>query len=77
MVLLNLGFGGSLKDSQEGASLSRIPKRFLQPSKLKGIDINKFVKDQQETTESLDSVSLGYRGLTGMLNDYSKSLHIY
>ncbi|XP_078037221.1 ki-ras-induced actin-interacting protein-IP3R-interacting domain olf186-M [Augochlora pura] len=64
-VLLGLGFGGCSGSPQENGSLSRIPKRFLQPSKLKGIAINDFVKHQQETSESFDSVSLGYRGLTG------------
>nr|XP_031835192.1 uncharacterized protein LOC116428123 isoform X1 [Nomia melanderi]XP_031835193.1 uncharacterized protein LOC116428123 isoform X1 [Nomia melanderi] len=64
-VLLGLGFGGSSSSPQDNGSLSRIPKRFLQPSKLKGIAINDFVKQQQETSESFDSVSLGYRGLTG------------
>ncbi|KAL2732024.1 uncharacterized protein V1478_004712 [Vespula squamosa] len=64
-VLLSLGFGGCSNSPQESGPLSRIPKRFLQPSKLKGIAINDFVKQQQETSESFDSVSLGYRGLTG------------
>ncbi|XP_076284130.1 ki-ras-induced actin-interacting protein-IP3R-interacting domain olf186-M isoform X2 [Lasioglossum baleicum] len=64
-ILLGLGFGGCSGSPQENGSLSRIPKRFLQPSKLKGIAINDFVKHQQETSESIDSVSLGYRGLTG------------
>ncbi|XP_076657490.1 ki-ras-induced actin-interacting protein-IP3R-interacting domain olf186-M isoform X2 [Halictus rubicundus] len=64
-ILLGLGFGGCSGSPQENGSLSRIPKRFLQPSKLKGIAINDFVKHQQETSESFDSVSLGYRGLTG------------
>ncbi|XP_076682711.1 ki-ras-induced actin-interacting protein-IP3R-interacting domain olf186-M isoform X2 [Andrena cerasifolii] len=64
-ILLGLGFGGCPGSPQENGSLSRIPKRFLQPSKLKGIAINDFMKHQQETSESIDSVSLGYRGLTG------------
>ncbi|KAK2581985.1 hypothetical protein KPH14_002424 [Odynerus spinipes] len=64
-ILLSLGFGGCSNSPQEIGPLSRIPKRFLQPSKLKGIAINDFVKKQQETSESFDSVSLGYRGLTG------------
>nr|XP_033332703.1 uncharacterized protein LOC117224113 isoform X1 [Megalopta genalis] len=64
-ILLGLGFGGCSGSPQENGSLSRIPKRFLQPSKLKGIAINDFVKHEQETSESFDSVSLGYRGLTG------------
>ncbi|CAK9802990.1 hypothetical protein ANTQUA_LOCUS3539 [Anthophora quadrimaculata] len=64
-ILLGLGFGGCSSSPQENGSISRIPKRFLQPSKLKGIAINDFMKQQQETSESFDSVSLGYRGLTG------------
>ncbi|XP_015109417.1 uncharacterized protein LOC107036171 isoform X2 [Diachasma alloeum] len=64
-ILLGLGFGGCPKASQDNGPLSRIPKRFLQPSKLKGITIDDFVRQQQETTESIDSASLGYRGLTG------------
>lgn len=66
-ILLGLGFGGCSSSPQENGSFSRIPKRFLQPSKLKGIAINDFMKQQQETSESFDSVSLGYRGLTGEL----------
>lgn len=64
-ILLGLGFGGCSNSPQETGSFSRIPKRFLQPSKLKGIAIDDFMKQQQETSESFDSVSLGYRGLTG------------
>ncbi|XP_001607149.1 uncharacterized protein LOC100123504 isoform X2 [Nasonia vitripennis] len=64
-VLLSLGFGGCAGSPQENGPLSRIPKRFLQPSRLKGIAINDFVRHQQEASESLDSTSLGYRGLTG------------
>lgn len=64
-ILLDLGFGGCEAGSQENGTICRIPKRFLQPSTLKGIAIDDFVKQQQETSESIDSVSLGYRGLTG------------
>ncbi|KAJ8686879.1 hypothetical protein QAD02_022673 [Eretmocerus hayati] len=64
-VLLSLGFGGSPSSEQESGPLSRIPKRFLQPSRLKGIAIDDFVRHQQESCESFDSASLGYRGLTG------------
>lgn len=64
-ILLGLGFGGCTNVAQDNGPLSRIPKRFLQPSKLKGIAINNFVKQQQETSESIDTASLGYRGLTG------------
>ncbi|XP_050455519.1 uncharacterized protein LOC126853655 isoform X2 [Cataglyphis hispanica] len=64
-ILLDLGFGGSSNNSRENDPISRIPKRFLQPSSLQGIAIDEFLKQQQETSESFDSVSLGYRGLTG------------
>ncbi|KAL0132360.1 hypothetical protein PUN28_000265 [Cardiocondyla obscurior] len=64
-ILLDLGFGGSSASPQENGTISRIPSRFLQPSSLPGIAIDEFLKQQQETTESFDSVSLGYRGLTG------------
>ncbi|XP_011686631.1 PREDICTED: uncharacterized protein LOC105449242 isoform X2 [Wasmannia auropunctata] len=64
-ILLDLGFGGSSSSPQENGTISRIPRRFLQPSSLRGIDVDEFLKQQQETTESFDSVSLGYRGLTG------------
>ncbi|XP_068991740.1 protein ITPRID2 isoform X1 [Neodiprion pinetum] len=63
-ILLSLGFGYN-NSPQESGSMPRIPKRFLQPSKLKGIVINDFLKQQQEDSESLDTASLGYRGLTG------------
>lgn len=66
-VLLSLGFGGGAASPQEAGPLARIPKRFLQPSRLRGIAINDFVRHQRETGESLDSTSLGYRGLTGEL----------
>ncbi|KAL6263970.1 hypothetical protein P5V15_004051 [Pogonomyrmex californicus] len=64
-ILLDLGFGGSTACQEENGIISRIPKRFLQPSSLRGIDVDEFLKQQQESNESFDSVSLGYRGLTG------------
>ncbi|XP_012226274.2 uncharacterized protein olf186-M isoform X2 [Linepithema humile] len=64
-ILLDLGFGGCSASPQENGSVSRIPKRFLQPSSLQGIAIDEFLKQQQQSSESFDSVSLGYRGLTG------------
>ncbi|XP_029661771.1 uncharacterized protein LOC115234682 isoform X2 [Formica exsecta] len=64
-ILLDLGFGGCSNSSRENDPISRIPKRFLQPSSLQGIAIDEFLKQQQETSESFDSVSLGYRGLMG------------
>lgn len=67
-ILLDLGFGGCSTSPQQNGPLSRIPSRFLQPSSLKGIAVNDFVKQQQQTSESLDTISLGYRGLTGKIN---------
>ncbi|XP_018363333.1 PREDICTED: uncharacterized protein LOC108761359 isoform X1 [Trachymyrmex cornetzi] len=64
-ILFDLGFGGSTARQQENGTISRIPRRFLQPSSLRGIAVDEFLKQQQETTESFDSISLGYRGLTG------------
>ncbi|XP_072742966.1 uncharacterized protein Olf186-m isoform X2 [Anoplolepis gracilipes] len=64
-ILLDLGFGGCSTSPRENDPISRIPKRFLQPSSLRGIAVDEFLKQQQETNESFDSVSLGYRGLTG------------
>jgi len=67
-ILFDLGFGGSTASQQENGTISRIPRRFLQPSSLRGIAVDEFLKQQQETTESFDSISLGYRGLTGKMN---------
>ncbi|XP_011343795.1 uncharacterized protein LOC105283043 isoform X2 [Ooceraea biroi] len=64
-ILLDLGFGGCSASPQENGPLSRIPNRFLQPSTLQGIAVDEFLKRQQQSSESFDSVSLGYRGLTG------------
>ncbi|XP_018053831.1 PREDICTED: uncharacterized protein LOC108690833 isoform X2 [Atta colombica] len=64
-ILFDLGFGGSTASQQETGTISRIPRRFLQPSSLRGIAVDEFLKQQQETTESFDSISLGYRGLMG------------
>lgn len=64
-ILLGLGFGGCSSNTEENGVISRIPKRFLQPSKLNGIDIEDFMKQQQVNNESIDSTTLGYRGLTG------------
>lgn len=60
-ILLGLGFGGPAY-SQETA---RIPQRFLQPSKLRGVTIDDFLKHQQEMIQNFESGFCGYRGLTG------------
>lgn len=76
-LLLDLGFGGSSASPQENCGLiSRIPKRFLQPSSLRGIAIDEFLKQQQESTESYDLVSSGYRGIypTGKMDFYINNM---
>ncbi|XP_073968859.1 ki-ras-induced actin-interacting protein-IP3R-interacting domain olf186-M isoform X2 [Rhodnius prolixus] len=60
-LLLELGFGGS----EEPDVLSRIPSRFLQPSTLKGVAIDDFLKHQKILVHTLQSGFSGYRGLTG------------
>ncbi|KAL7737555.1 hypothetical protein ACLKA6_007679 [Drosophila palustris] len=59
-ILINLGFGPVGTDDM----LSRIPKRFLKPSKVPGIDTEAFVKRLQLASSLADSSALGYRGLT-------------
>lgn len=60
-ILINLGFGPAGTDN----ILSRIPRRFLKPSKVKGNDTEAFVKRLQLATNLADHSALGYRGLTG------------
>ncbi|KAK9502806.1 hypothetical protein O3M35_011510 [Rhynocoris fuscipes] len=60
-ILLELGFGGS----EEPDSLSRIPARFLQPSSLKGVAIDDFLRHQKLLVHTFQSGFSGYRGLTG------------
>lgn len=62
-VLLGLGFGGSLHAKE--AEVSRIPARFLQPSQVKGVAIDDFLRYQQDLIETFESGHSGYRGLTG------------
>ncbi|XP_034249393.1 uncharacterized protein LOC117650245 isoform X2 [Thrips palmi] len=62
-VLLGLGFGGSLHAKE--AEVSRIPARFLQPSQVKGVAIDDFLRYQQDLIETFESGYSGYRGLTG------------
>ncbi|XP_017837263.1 uncharacterized protein LOC108596235 [Drosophila busckii] len=59
-ILINLGFGSAGTDDL----LSRIPKRFLKPSMVPGIDTDAFVKRLQLARSLADSSALGYRGLT-------------
>ncbi|XP_023179621.2 uncharacterized protein LOC111605371 [Drosophila hydei] len=59
-ILINLGFGPIGTEDM----LARIPKRFLKPSKVPGIDTEAFVKRLQLASSLADSSALGYRGLT-------------
>lgn len=59
-ILINLGFGPVGTEDM----LSRIPRRFLKPSKVQGIDTEAFVKRLQQASSLADSSALGYRGLT-------------
>lgn len=61
-VLLGLGFGPTLSQTD----LSRIPQRFLGPSKVKGVNTEKFLKQQQLQREMHETGVWGYRGLTGI-----------
>ncbi|XP_055688440.1 uncharacterized protein LOC129792967 isoform X2 [Lutzomyia longipalpis] len=65
-ILINLGFG----PVQSEDILSRIPKRFLKPSQVRGIDTESFLKQQQLANHLHEHSVLGYRGLV----DYEKSL---
>ncbi|XP_054288799.1 uncharacterized protein LOC129004296 [Macrosteles quadrilineatus] len=58
-VLFSLGFGGA------ASSECRIPQRFLQPSKLKGVAIDDFLRHQQEVVTNFETGFYGYRGLSG------------
>lgn len=60
-ILINLGFGPVVSDD----ILSRIPKRFLKPSQVRGIDTDAFIKRLQLAHTLADHSVLGYRGLTG------------
>ena len=60
-ILINLGFGPVGSED----ILSRIPKRFLKPSQVRGIDTEAFIKRIQLAHTLADHSVLGYRGLTG------------
>lgn len=60
-ILINLGFGPVGSED----ILSRIPKRFLKPSQVRGIDTEAFIKRLQLAHTLADHSVLGYRGLTG------------
>ncbi|XP_055373312.1 putative uncharacterized protein DDB_G0291812 isoform X2 [Condylostylus longicornis] len=58
-ILINLGFGPI--DSED--ILAKIPKRFLKPSQVRGIDTEAFLRRQQLMNSIHDHSVLGYRGL--------------
>lgn len=60
-ILINLGFGPVGSED----ILSRIPKRFLKPSQVRGIDTEAFIRRLQLASNLADHSVLGYRGLTG------------
>ncbi|XP_050541185.1 uncharacterized protein LOC126905471 isoform X2 [Daktulosphaira vitifoliae] len=63
-ILLGLGFGGGIDSFNYGEN-GRVPKRFLQPSQLKGVSVEDYLKHQQELIYMYESGLWGYRGLTG------------
>ncbi|XP_022162224.1 uncharacterized protein LOC111028008 [Myzus persicae] len=63
-ILLGLGFGGGTESTTYG-EYGRVPKRFLQPSQLKGVSVEEYLKHQQELIYMYESGLWGYRGLTG------------
>lgn len=65
-ILLGLGFGGGIESTTYG-EYGRVPQRFLQPSQLKGVSVEDYLKHQQELIYMYESGLWGYRGLTGRL----------
>ncbi|XP_055322184.1 uncharacterized protein LOC129578100 isoform X2 [Sitodiplosis mosellana] len=59
-ILRQLGFGPAHQEDL----LSRIPKRFLKPSQVRGIDTEAFMRQQAIATNLHEQSILGYRGLT-------------
>lgn len=60
-ILTNLGF----KSPKTEDILSRIPKRFLQPSQVRGVNTEEFLQKQHLAKHLHDTSVLGYRGLIG------------
>lgn len=60
-ILTNLGF----KSPKTEDILSKIPKRFLQPSQVRGVNTEEFLQKQQLAKHLHDTSVLGYRGLIG------------
>lgn len=61
-ILLNLGFGPAPHSTD---ILSKIPKRFLKPSQVRGVDTEAFLRQQQLSMHIHENSVLGYRGLVG------------
>ncbi|XP_052860005.1 uncharacterized protein LOC128267243 [Anopheles cruzii] len=61
-ILLNLGFGPAPHSTDV---LSKIPKRFLKPSQVRGVDTEAFLRQQQLSMQIHENSVLGYRGLVG------------
>lgn len=61
-ILVNLGFG-PVQGSDD--VISKIPKRFLKPSQVRGVDTESFLKNQQLSMNIHENSVLGYRGLLG------------
>ncbi|CAO1353741.1 unnamed protein product [Diamesa serratosioi] len=61
-ILINLGFGPA-QGSED--ILSKIPKRFLKPSQVRGVDTDTFLRNQHLAMHVHESSVLGYRGLIG------------
>lgn len=61
-ILLNLGFGPAPHNTDV---LSKIPKRFLKPSQVRGVDTEAFLRQQQLSMHIHENSVLGYRGLVG------------
>lgn len=72
-ILINLGFGPVQSDD----IMSKLPKRFLKPSQLNGIDTDTFVKNQQIATSLHEHSVLGYRGLVGEWRPLGLGLAIF
>lgn len=64
--LMQLGFGGP------SVGVERVPERFLKPSQLHGVDVEKYLSIQHHLAEDVETGALGYRGLSG--NDQFPSL---
>lgn len=76
--MLGLGFGGGIESSTAYGEYGRVPKRFLQPSQLKGVSVEDYLKHQQELIYMYESGLWGYRGLTGrLLMAYMDHLNVY